>query len=150
MRSVRPTRAEASHARHRQVCPRRLRRPAAGRRTRCAGQSFARASPSIAGAIVAGSKVSSKLTILKALSDKVDNLIVGGGIANTFMKAVGLNVGKSLVEAELVEEAKAIIEIMAKRGAQVPIPVDVVCAKEFSPHGRRYRQGRGRRGGRRH
>ena len=84
-------------------------------------------------AIVAGSKVSSKLTILKALSDKVDNLIVGGGIANTFMKAVGLNVGKSLVEAELVDEAKAIIEIMAKRGAQVPIPVDVVCAKEFSP-----------------
>ena len=84
-------------------------------------------------AIVAGSKVSSKLTILKALSDKVDNLIVGGGIANTFMKAVGLNVGKSLVEAELVEEAKAIIEIMAQRGAQVPIPVDVVCAKEFSP-----------------
>ena len=84
-------------------------------------------------AIVAGSKVSSKLTILKALSDKVDKLIVGGGIANTFMKAVGLNVGKSLVEAELVEEAKAIIEIMAKRGAQVPIPVDVVCAKEFSP-----------------
>ncbi|MDN2708056.1 phosphoglycerate kinase [Janthinobacterium sp. SUN118] len=84
-------------------------------------------------AIVAGSKVSSKLTILKALSDKVDNLIVGGGIANTFMKAVGLNVGKSLVEAELVEEARAIIDIMAKRGAQVPIPVDVVCAKEFSP-----------------
>ena len=77
--------------------------------------------------------MSSKLTILKALSDKVDNLIVGGGIANTFMKAVGLNVGKSLVEAELVEEAKAIIEIMAQRGAQVPIPVDVVCAKEFSP-----------------
>jgi len=84
-------------------------------------------------AIVAGSKVSSKLTILKALSDKVDNLIVGGGIANTFMKAVGLNVGKSLVEAELVDEAKAIIDIMARRGAQVPIPVDVVCAKEFSP-----------------
>src|SRR5450830_72175 len=84
-------------------------------------------------AIVAGSKVSSKLTILKALSDKVDNLIVGGGIANTFMKAVGLNIGKSLVEAELVDEAKAIIDIMAKRGAQVPIPIDVVCAKEFSP-----------------
>jgi phosphoglycerate kinase len=84
-------------------------------------------------AIVAGSKVSSKLSILKALADKVDNLIVGGGIANTFMKAVGLNIGKSLVENELVEEAKAIIEIMAKRGAQVPIPVDVVCAKEFSP-----------------
>ena len=84
-------------------------------------------------AIVAGSKVSSKLSILKALADKVDNLIVGGGIANTFMKAVGLNIGKSLVENELVEEAKAIIEIMAKRGATVPIPVDVVCAKEFSP-----------------
>jgi phosphoglycerate kinase len=85
-------------------------------------------------AIVAGSKVSSKLSILKALADKVDNLIVGGGIANTFMKAVGLNIGKSLVENELLEEAKAIIDIMAKRGAQVPIPVDVVCAKEFSPN----------------
>src|SRR5476649_412925 len=84
-------------------------------------------------AIVAGSKVSSKLSILKALADKVDNLIVGGGIANTFMKAVGLNVGKSLVEADLVEEAKAIIAMMAARGATVPIPVDVVCAKEFSP-----------------
>ncbi|MHA4868097.1 phosphoglycerate kinase [Duganella sp. PWIR1] len=84
-------------------------------------------------AIVAGSKVSSKLSILKALADKVDNLIVGGGIANTFMKAVGLNIGKSLVENDLVEEAKAIIDIMAKRGAQVPIPTDVVCAKEFSP-----------------
>ncbi|MYM23435.1 phosphoglycerate kinase [Duganella sp. FT135W] len=84
-------------------------------------------------AIVAGSKVSSKLSILKALADKVDNLIVGGGIANTFMKAVGLNIGKSLVENDLVDEAKAIIDIMAARGAQVPIPVDVVCAKEFSP-----------------
>jgi phosphoglycerate kinase len=84
-------------------------------------------------AIVAGSKVSSKLSILKALADKVDHLIVGGGIANTFMKAVGLNIGKSLVEAELVGEAKAIIDMMAARGAVVPIPVDVVCAKEFSP-----------------
>ena len=84
-------------------------------------------------AIVAGSKVSSKLSILKALADKVDNLIVGGGIANTFMKAVGLNIGKSLVEAELVTEAKAIIDMMSARGATVPIPVDVVCAKEFSP-----------------
>ncbi len=83
-------------------------------------------------AIVAGSKVSSKLSILKALADKVDALIVGGGIANTFMKAVGLNIGKSLVEADLVVEAKAIIDMMAARGAQVPIPVDVVCAKEFS------------------
>jgi phosphoglycerate kinase len=84
-------------------------------------------------AIVAGSKVSSKLTILQSLADKVDNLIVGGGIANTFMKAVGLNVGKSLMEADLVGEAKTIIDKMAARGATVPIPVDVVCAKEFSP-----------------
>jgi phosphoglycerate kinase len=85
-------------------------------------------------AIVAGSKVSSKLTILQSLADKVDNLIVGGGIANTFMKAVGLNVGKSLMEADLVGEAKTIIDKMAARGATVPIPVDVVCAKEFSPN----------------
>jgi phosphoglycerate kinase len=85
-------------------------------------------------AIVAGSKVSSKLTILKSLADKVDNLIVGGGIANTFMLASGLNIGKSLVEADLVNEAKAIMELMTSRGATVPIPVDVVCAKEFSPH----------------
>jgi phosphoglycerate kinase len=84
-------------------------------------------------AIVAGSKVSSKLSILQSLADKVDNLIVGGGIANTFMKAVGLNIGKSLVEADLVGEAKTIIDKMAARGATVPIPVDVVCAKEFSP-----------------
>ena len=84
-------------------------------------------------AIVAGSKVSSKLSILKALADKVDHLIVGGGIANTFMRAVGLNIGKSLVEADLVVEAKAIIDMMAARGAVVPIPVDVVCAKAFSP-----------------
>ncbi|WP_313031958.1 phosphoglycerate kinase [Massilia alkalitolerans] len=84
-------------------------------------------------AIVAGSKVSSKLTILQSLAGKVDNLIVGGGIANTFMKAVGLNIGKSLVENDLVSEAKQIIDMMAARGAQVPIPVDVVCAKEFSP-----------------
>ncbi len=84
-------------------------------------------------AIVAGSKVSTKLSILKSLADKVDNLIVGGGIANTFMLAAGLKIGKSLAEADLVGEAKAIIDIMAARGAQVPIPEDVVCAKEFSP-----------------
>ena len=84
-------------------------------------------------AIVAGSKVSSKLTILKSLADKVDNLIVGGGIANTFMLAAGLKIGKSLAEADLVEEARAIMDMMAKRGASVPIPTDVVCAKEFSP-----------------
>lgn len=84
-------------------------------------------------AIVAGSKVSSKLTILKSLADKVDNLIVGGGIANTFMLAAGLKIGKSLAETNLLDEAKAIIDMMAKRGASVPIPTDVVCAKEFSP-----------------
>jgi phosphoglycerate kinase len=84
-------------------------------------------------AIVAGSKVSTKLSILESLADKVDNLIVGGGIANTFMLAAGLKIGKSLAEPDLVGNAKAIIDKMAKRGAQVPIPVDVVCAKEFSP-----------------
>jgi len=84
-------------------------------------------------AIVAGSKVSTKLTILKSLAAKVDRLIVGGGIANTFMLAAGLSIGKSLAEPDLVNEAKAIIDIMAARGASVPIPVDVVCAKEFSP-----------------
>ncbi len=84
-------------------------------------------------AIVAGSKVSTKLSILKSLADKVDNLIVGGGIANTFMLAAGLKIGKSLAEADLVGEAKAIIDLMAARGATVPIPEDVVCAKEFAP-----------------
>ncbi|HEX5127593.1 MAG TPA: phosphoglycerate kinase [Rhodocyclaceae bacterium] len=84
-------------------------------------------------AIVGGSKVSTKLTILDSLADKVDQLIVGGGIANTFLLAVGLPIGKSLVEADLVPEAKRIIDKMAARGASVPIPVDVVVAKEFSP-----------------
>ncbi len=83
-------------------------------------------------AIVAGSKVSTKLTILKSLADKVDRLIVGGGIANTFMLAAGLKIGKSLAEPDLLDEAKAIIAIMAQRGASVPIPTDVVCAKAFS------------------
>ncbi|CAN6484083.1 unnamed protein product [Victoria cruziana] len=82
-------------------------------------------------AIVAGSKVSTKLTILKSLADNVDQLIVGGGIANTFMLAAGLKIGKSLAEADLVGEAKAVIEAMKARGAEVPIPVDVVTAKEF-------------------
>lgn len=82
-------------------------------------------------AIVAGSKVSTKLTILKSLSANVDQLIVGGGIANTFMLAAGLKIGKSLAEADLVGEAKAVIEAMKARGAEVPIPTDVVTAKEF-------------------
>ena len=83
-------------------------------------------------AIVAGSKVSSKLTILKALAGKVDQLIVGGGIANTFMLAAGLKIGKSLAEPGLVDEAKAVIAAMKARGAEVPIPTDVVTAKTFS------------------
>ena len=82
-------------------------------------------------AIVAGSKVSTKLTILKALADKVDQLIVGGGIANTFLLAAGLPIGKSLAEPDLLDEAKAVIEAMRARGAAVPIPVDVVTAKRF-------------------
>jgi len=83
-------------------------------------------------AIVAGSKVSTKLTILKSLSQNVDQLIVGGGIANTFMLAAGLKIGKSLAEVDLVDEAKAVIEAMKARGAEVPIPTDVVVAKTFA------------------
>jgi len=83
-------------------------------------------------AIVAGSKVSTKLTILKSLANNVDQLIVGGGIANTFMLAAGLNIGKSLAERDLLDEAKAVIEIMKARGAEVPIPTDVVTAKTFA------------------
>ncbi len=83
-------------------------------------------------AIVAGAKVSTKLTILKSLGENVDQLIVGGGIANTFMLAAGLPIGKSLAEADLVGEARAVIEAMKARGAEVPIPTDVVVAKEFS------------------
>ncbi len=82
-------------------------------------------------AIVAGSKVSTKLTILTALAGKVDGLIVGGGIANTFMLAEGLPIGKSLAEPDLLDQAKAVIEAMKARGAAVPIPVDVVVAKAF-------------------
>jgi phosphoglycerate kinase len=83
-------------------------------------------------AIVAGSKVSTKLTILDSLADKVDQLIVGGGIANTFLLAQGNAIGKSLAEHDLVAEAKKIIDKMAARGAIVPLPIDVVCAKEFA------------------
>jgi phosphoglycerate kinase len=83
-------------------------------------------------AIVAGSKVSTKLTILQALAGKVDQLIVGGGIANTFLLAAGLPIGKSLAEADLVGQAKAVIDAMKARGADVPIPTDVVVAKTFA------------------
>ncbi len=83
-------------------------------------------------AIVAGSKVSTKLTILQSLARNVDQLIVGGGIANTFMLAAGLPIGKSLAEPDLVGEARAVIDAMKARGAAVPIPVDVVTAKAFA------------------
>ena len=83
-------------------------------------------------AIVGGSKVSSKLTILQSLARNVDQLIVGGGIANTFMLAAGLNIGKSLAEPDLLDQAKAVIAAMKARGGEVPIPTDVVTAKTFS------------------
>ena len=83
-------------------------------------------------AIVAGSKVSTKLTILQSLADKVDGLIVGGGIANTFLLASGMPIGKSLAERDLLEQARAVMAALAARGAEVPIPVDVVVAKAFS------------------
>jgi phosphoglycerate kinase len=84
-------------------------------------------------AIVAGAKVSTKLTILKSLAEKVDQLVVGGGIANTFLAAAGLPIGKSLAELELVGEARVIIDLMKRRGAAVPLPVDVVVANDISP-----------------
>jgi len=83
-------------------------------------------------AIVGGAKVSTKLTILKTLADKVDQLIVGGGIANTFLLAAGHNIGESLAEKEMVAEAKEVMDIMAARGAEVPLPTDVVVADEVS------------------
>jgi phosphoglycerate kinase len=83
-------------------------------------------------AIVGGSKVSTKLTVLKSLSEKVDQLIVGGGIANTFIAAAGFSVGKSLYEPDLIEEAQRLIAEAKQAGSDIPIPVDVVCAKEFS------------------
>ena len=82
-------------------------------------------------AIVGGSKVSTKLTVLEALSEKVDQLVVGGGIANTFLKAAGKNVGKSLCEDDLVPTAQALMEKMEARGATIPIATDVVCGKQF-------------------
>ena len=82
-------------------------------------------------AIVGGSKVSTKLTVLESLSEKVDQMVVGGGIANTFLKAVGHNVGKSLCEADLVPTAQALMQKMTARGASIPIASDVVCGKQF-------------------
>ncbi|MDZ7751792.1 MAG: phosphoglycerate kinase [Gammaproteobacteria bacterium] len=83
-------------------------------------------------AIVGGSKVSTKLTVLESLSTKVDQLIVGGGIANTFIAAMGHNVGKSLYEADLVDEAKRLMEAARAKGGDIPVPLDVVVGKEFS------------------
>lgn len=83
-------------------------------------------------AIVGGSKVSTKLTVLEALSEKVDQLVVGGGIANTFLKAVGKNVGNSLCEDDLVSTARALLEKMRARGANIPIATDVVVGKRFA------------------
>ncbi|MBV5302293.1 MAG: phosphoglycerate kinase [Methylococcales bacterium] len=83
-------------------------------------------------AIVGGSKVSSKLIVLQALSQKVNQLIVGGGIANTFIAAAGFSVGKSLYEPDLIDEAKQLIANAKAAGSDIPIPTDVVCAKEFS------------------
>ena len=83
-------------------------------------------------AIVGGSKVSSKLTVLESLSEKVDQLIVGGGIANTFIAAAGFAVGKSLYEEDLIPEAKKLMAQAKEKGVEIPVPVDVVCAKEFS------------------
>ena len=83
-------------------------------------------------AIVGGSKVSTKLTVLKTLSEQVDQLIVGGGIANTFIAAAGYSVGKSLYEEDLIEDARSLMAEAKQKGAEIPIPVDVVCAKEFS------------------
>jgi phosphoglycerate kinase len=82
-------------------------------------------------AIVGGSKVSTKLTVLEALSEKVDQLVVGGGIANTFLAATGKNIGKSLSENDLIPTAQALMEKMSKRGATIPVAVDVVCGKQF-------------------
>jgi phosphoglycerate kinase len=83
-------------------------------------------------AIVGGSKVSTKLTVLESLSGKVDQLIVGGGIANTFIAAAGFPVGKSLYEPDLIDEAKRLMDQAKANGGEIPVPVDVVCAKEFS------------------
>ncbi len=82
-------------------------------------------------AIVGGSKVSTKLTVLESLSEKCEQLVVGGGIANTFLKAMGKNVGKSLCEDDLVPTAQALMKKMTARGATIPIAVDVVCGKKF-------------------
>jgi phosphoglycerate kinase len=124
-------RAEASTYGIAQFAPRACAGPLLAAEIDAISQALAHPKRPLA-AIVAGSKVSTKLTILKSLADKVDQLIVGGGIANTFMLAAGLPIGKSLAEASLVDEARAVIVAMKARGAEVPIPTDVVVAKTFA------------------
>ena len=124
-------RAEASTYGIAQFAPRACAGPLLAAEIDAISQALAQPRRPLA-AIVAGSKVSTKLTILKSLADKVDQLIVGGGIANTFMLAAGLPIGKSLAEASLVDEARAVIAAMKVRGAEVPIPTDVVVAKTFA------------------
>jgi phosphoglycerate kinase len=92
-------------------------------------------------AIVGGSKVSTKLTVLEALMDKVDQLIVGGGIANTFIAATGHDVGKSLYEPDLIGEAQRLIRMAHEKGGEIPIPKDVLVAKEFSKNAQAYVRG---------
>ena len=94
------------------------------------------ASPMVA--IVGGSKVSTKLTVLESLMEKIDQLIIGGGIANTFLKARGYNIGQSLCEDELLPAAEKLFEIAEKRGSQIPLPIDVVCGKEFDRQAQAY------------
>ena len=135
-------RAEATTYGIAQFAQGRLRRPAAGRGDRRHHQG--------AGATRSGRwwpsspapRCQTKLTILKSLAAKVDQLIVGGGIANTFMLAAGLPIGKSLAEPDLLDEAKAVIEAMRARGAAVPIPTDVVTAKTFAADAPADREGR--------
>jgi phosphoglycerate kinase len=95
------------------------------------GKAFQNPSRPMA-AIVGGSKVSTKLTVLESLMEKIDQLIIGGGIANTFLKAKGFNIGNSLCEDELIPAAKSLLNLAEEQGKQIPLPIDVICAKTFS------------------
>ena len=95
------------------------------------GKAFQNPSRPMA-AIVGGSKVSTKLTVLESLMEEIDQLIIGGGIANTFLKAKGFNIGNSLCEDELIHAAKSLLNLAEEQGKQIPLPIDVICAKTFS------------------
>jgi phosphoglycerate kinase len=133
--STTPSAPRTAPRRRRPALPSGRRSPAPGRSSppssRLSGRALAEPKRPLV-AIVGGSKVSTKLAILQSLASKVDRLIVGGGIANTFLLAAGLPIGKSLAEPTLVGEARAVIEAMRARGAEVPIPSDVVVATAFS------------------